>query len=104
MTRKTFYRKLKQVKNQFDWKLEQNCIRSNQDNLSFCPITAVNYALNRKYFTEVNVNDAAKQLGLSELDWEYIAGCADNRIKIRINDKVIPCRSYEYLKNLLEIK
>jgi len=45
MLRSSFYRNLRRIADQFEWKITRNkCIRGYRDGKAYCPITAVYYS------------------------------------------------------------
>jgi hypothetical protein len=67
MTRKSFYRKLRKIADQFTWKVDKGgSLRARRGKLNYCPITAVVKACNNRFYFEDDVHVAASELNLYE--------------------------------------
>lgn len=78
MTLKTFYRKLRRVAREFQWKINRyGNIRGKADGKCFCPITAVYYKETNKYVGVMKEYVISPQLGICYLDEQNIVKAAD---------------------------
>ena len=89
MTVRTFYKKLSEVKDKFEWKiLKDGCIRGYIKGKSakkvrcFCPITAVCYDLTGKAYRPFHYELAAERIGLIKnnyIEADTIVDAADSK-------------------------
>lgn len=77
MTRQTFYRNLRKIAHQFNWKYDYKDIRCFKNGKDFCPITAVAKAKLNAIFRTSDFLEAGDALGLSNKDIYIIVGAAD---------------------------
>lgn len=92
MTRNEFLIMLENVKHRFKWEISSGyAIRGWQCDSCYCPITAVNWVLNKKFFPYIQVDTAADMLGLNA-DLADLIVCAA--------DAVINWRGEKYDKEL----
>jgi hypothetical protein len=86
MTRKTFYAKLRGVKNKFRWTVDvsgslrgySKSKKNEVKGVDFCPLTAVNYALTGEVLDCSDFDKAATNLGVSLTDARYVVDIADS--------------------------
>ncbi len=82
MTRKTFYAKLRTVKNKFRWVTDNGALRAYSKKKSvaeeFCPLTAVHFILNGEDLGVGDFDKAARALGVNEEDAAFIVHVADS--------------------------
>lgn len=77
MTRKTFYRKLRQYAHIFSWTNRHGRIVGYRHGKYFCPLTAICYVEYNKFYNSTYYDEAGAKLGLSEEDYIYIKDRAD---------------------------
>lgn len=94
MTRKTFYKKLRQFAHRFRWKVDGiHCLRANSRNnriTDCCPITFLTYCLTNKKYENFRAIEAGGQIGLSAKDCNMIMTCADlEEDELEGNQKIV---------------
>lgn len=88
MTNKQFFNSLKRNNKDQDWDFAGDEIRNYHNTELYCPLTYVAYKKTGETFDCYDYLEAARNLGISKLRAEAIAGAADNSCKTKNRKKL----------------
>ena len=77
MTRQSFYRALRKLKDKYKWYFSNGYVRAEKDEHTFCPITCLFYDRTNQYHSVCDYRTCGIALGLSNEDISDIVNAAD---------------------------